>query len=520
VDFSTISRVFCGKAKLRAFSFVILHGLLRAKNIVLLAIASCGAPVVSPPVVVRPHVFAGNATLGTSQADVSADVRALEQSAVPGFAVDFVRSICDEVGPRTAGGPNDTLAQEWAEHTMTSLGLANVKREPVRVPRWERGVESASIVVPPLALAITQLGGSVATPANGLEAEIVRVEDIEQLQALELSEVRGKIVYLATKMERSDSFDEDGRAVASRVVGAIEASKKGAIAVIVRSIGTDDNRLPHTGFVRMPEPADGVPAIPAGAISAPDAEMLDRIYDIRKNVRIKLKLLGHRIADGMSANVVGEIVGRERPQEIVLLGAHLDSWDLGRGALDDGAGIGIVLGAARTIAEHHAPKRTVRVVLFAAEEMSGAGAKQYAADHQKELEKHIVALEADAGDGEPTSVRWLGSIEGAELAAHLKKNAMHFGVPMLDESAEGGSDTGPLRAAGVPIVDINQNVSTYFDIHHTANDTFDKVDEQTLTMAARLYSIVAFTLAESGSDLGRVPLGKRARGALPPRPHP
>jgi hypothetical protein len=294
-------------------------------------------------------------------------------------------------------------------------------------------------------------------------------------------------------------------------MGAIAASKKGAVAVLVRSIGTDTNRLPHTGFVKMPEPAEGIPPIPAAALAVPDAEMLDHLYDLHKTVRVRLKLGCHRLPDGASANVVGDITGRDKPGDIVLLGAHLDSWDLGRGALDDGAGVSIALGAAHIVSRHRAPKRTLRVVLFAAEEMSAAGARQYAVDHGKELDRHVAAIEADQGDGLPTAVRWLGGNDGRELAKQLADNLSSLGASFQDDTAHGGTDIGPLLAQGVPVVDVVQDVSTYFDYHHTANDTFDKIDADSLSAATRAYAAAAWTLTEAPGDLGRVPAARRTR---------
>jgi Zn-dependent M28 family amino/carboxypeptidase len=240
--------------------------------------------------------------------------------------------------------------------------------------------------------------------------------------------------------------------------------------------------------------------------------MLDRLLDVTRTVvRVRIRLSCHRLPDGPSANVVGEITGREKPDQIVLLGAHLDSWDLGHGALDDGAGVAIALSAAKLAATRRPPRRTLRVVLFAGEEMSGAGAKQYAADHIKELEKHVVALEADAGDGTAMTFRWLGSLDGKGLAEHVAGRLATFGIEAQDDAAEGGSDVGPLRAQGVPVVDLGQDMTKYFDYHHTANDTFDKVDPESLAQATRAFAVAAWSLGEAGDDLGRVPQAQRVR---------
>jgi len=478
---------------------------------------ACGAgPAVSPPVVLRQTVPpAGSAGSGSGPAgnvQLKADVLAIAQDEDGGRkAVDIVRSLTDEVGARPAGSPADVLAIEWAERTMAGLGFSNVHREAVKVPRWERGVETASLVAPAQPLAMTALGGSIGTGEKGIEAEIVRVEDLEQLDQMDIKDVRGRIVYIATVMQKEQTMAGYGKAVAARVMGAIAGAKKGAAAVLVRSIGTDNNRLPHTGMVKMPEPADGLPAIPAAAIAIPDAEMLDRLVDLHKTVRVRLKLGCKRLPEGTSANVVGDFQGADKTDQIVLLGAHLDSWDLGRGALDDGAGVGIVLAAAKMVASRKTPRRTVRVVLFAAEEMSAAGARQYANDHAKEIEKHVAAIEADQGDGAPMQVRWLGGNDAHDLAKSIGDNASALGTVFEEEAAYGGTDIAPLLGQGVPVVDIVQDVTRYFDYHHTANDTFDKIDEHSISAASRAYAIAAWTLSESPTDLGRIPMARRTR---------
>lgn len=479
--------------------------------------AGCGhLPQTAPPVVLRPVPSAasppapGAATAsGDSTADDAEEL--MSDSDGPAHALDALKTLTDEVGPRLAGTPADAAAVAWAEQTMAALGLEHVHREPVTVPRWERGVETASLVSPPQSLAVTALGGSVGTPPAGLEAELVRAEGLDDLAQLPAEQVRGRIVYLGGAMERGETMEGYGKAVGARVLGAIAAAKKGAVAVVIRSVGTDSNRLPHTGFVKMPAATDGVQAIPAAAISGPDADTLDRLYDLHRTLKLRLKLGCRRLPDGPSANVVGEVLGKRKPTEIVLLGAHLDSWDLGRGALDDGAGVAIALGAAHLIHRHGAPERTVRVVLFAGEEMAIAGARAYAAAHAGELGSHVAALEADQGDGEPIALRWLGAEASAALADELAAATGRTGAALETEPAHGGADVGPLVAEGVPAVDVVQNATRYFDFHHTANDTFDKIDADAFTLATHAYAIAAWTLAQADRTLGRVPAGQRPR---------
>lgn len=488
-------------------------------------LVGCAAQPHAPPVllhstggVASPSLAGGAPNAPTSPpvaVDIPPDLQAiLDDELVAARAHEVVRALVDEVGPRLAGSPADAAATDWAVKTMGAMGYANVHKEPVKVARWERGsVEEVSVIAPAHALTATALGGSVGTPAAGVEGEVLRVEDLDALDGLATADVAGKIVFFSGRMEHSSDFSEYGRAVGPRVKGAIAASKKGAVAVLVRSIGTDDNRLPHTGFVKMPEPSDGTKAIPAAALAAPDADMLERLLEAtRTAVRVRVRLSCRRLPDAPSANVVGEITGREKPDQLVLVGAHLDSWDLGHGALDDGAGVAIALSAVKLAAARRPPRRTMRVVLFAGEELSGAGAKQYAADHAKELDKHVVAFEADAGDGAVQTFRWLGSLEGKGLAEHVgARLSQALGIDALTESAEGGSDVGALRAQGVPVIDLGQDMNRYFDYHHTANDTFDKIDADALTSATRAYAAAAWSFAEAGDDLGRVPQSQRVR---------
>jgi carboxypeptidase Q len=422
-------------------------------------------------------------------------------------AVEVVSSLTTEVGGRLAGSPADKLAVAWAVRTMQARGFSNVHTEPVKVPVWQRGAEAAAIVLPvPHVLAITTLGWSGKTPSEGVVADVVRFDSLDALKSADPKSTAAKIVFLDVRMHAHGDSSGYGEAVVARAIGPEEASKKGAAAVVIRSIGSDDSRFPHTGM--MHHGKEAATTLPAGAISNADADLLERVLDAHGSARLSLNLQPRWLPDAESANVVGDIVGRERPTETVLLGAHLDSWDLAEGAIDDGAGCGIVLEAGRAIGALAAkPRRTVRVVLFAAEENSLAGATQYAKAHAPEVGSMVAAAEADAGTG--SVVRVL--LPGAARLPMLNEALALLHVELADGTGTGEADITPLYALGVPMVGLRQDPARYFDTHHTAADTFARIDPKALTQAAAAFATVAWTLAEADGDLGRVPESDRAK---------
>lgn len=424
-------------------------------------------------------------------------------------AHEIACSLTDEVGPRLAGSPGDAAAIAWGLRTMKELGLAHVRAEPVTVPAWQRGAEFGEIVAPfRHALALAALGGSVSTPEGGIDAEVVRVESIAALQALPDEKVKGRIVFYDKKMVRLPSGEGYGKTVDVRGVGAIEAAKKGAVASLVRTVGTSDARFPHTGAMR-PYP-EGVPKIPAAALAIPDAELLARLLARGGPVRVRIALASTQLPDAQSANVVGEVVGREKPDEIVLLGAHLDSWDLGTGAVDDAAGVGAILEVARHLAKNP-PRRTVRVVLYANEENGLRGAKEYARAHADEAAKHVAAMEMDSGAGRATGVIYSagpGTEADAMMAAFAPAIA-RYGItaPKRVENAA-GADTSQLIPLGVPQVGVDQDRARYFDLHHSADDTCDKIVPAELAHATAVALEVTTGLANAATTLPRTPPAK------------
>lgn len=444
-----------------------------------------------------------------SDPPIAAEVKALRESVLAtSRAYDTVRSLNDEVGPRLAGSPGDKAATAWAVRALTDAGLTRVHAEPVMVPRWERGEERAEIVEPsPQPIVLTTLGGSVGTPPEGITAEVVELPSLEALDAADPAQIRGKIVFVYVKMERTPDGSGYGRAVAPRSRGAIHAAKKGAAALVIRSVGTDDHRTPHTGGLRY---EDGVPKIPAAALSNPDADVIHRLLAAGKRVTLRLVLGARTFPDAESANVIGDVEGSGAPGEIVLLGAHLDSWDLGRGALDDGAGCAIVIESARQIAKMpRRPRRTIRVVLFANEENGLRGARAYGKAHAAELGSHVLALEADLGDGRVEDARFLGPPAAAPLFRAVAAGAEPLGVKISSHEAHGGADLIPLIAAGVPVIDLRQEASTYFDFHHTADDTIERVRKPDLDQATAAFATVAHAAADASGDFGRIPKEKR-----------
>jgi len=422
-------------------------------------------------------------------------------------AADWVREITDAAGPRMPGTPGDRAGVAAAVALLKAQGFAGVRAERVMVPAWARGVETGEVSAPsPHVLALTALGGSVGTPPAGVEAEILRVASLEELGARGEA-VRGRIVFIDRPMSRTSDGTGYGDAAQVRSRGPSLAGRLGAVGVLIRSVGTDDNRLPHTGAMRYEK---GVPQIPAAALSIPDAELLARLVRRGGPVRVRFTLGCHGIPDAESANVVGEIVGRDKPDEIVLLGAHIDSWDLGEGALDDAAGCGIVIEAARQIAAlPRRPRRTIRVVLFANEEAGLAGGKAYAEDHAAELERHVAAIESDLGQGPPLGFSWDA---GPNAAAPLKEIAAllaPIGADHLAPGEAGGADLSYLLPSGIPSLGMLQDATQYFDYHHTANDTFDKIDPKILDRSTAALAATAWVLAESSGVLERIPAEKR-----------
>ena len=420
-------------------------------------------------------------------------------------AADLATELATRVGPRLAGSEGDKRAVVWAEATMRELGFENVRAEPVTVPHWERGEAEGAIVEPyRQRVALAALGGSVGTPEDGITAEIVATENLASLALIEPERVRGRIVYFGERMVRARDGAGYSKTVEIRSKGALEAQKLGALAVLIRSVGTDSSRLPHTGAMTQ-EPAAAV--IPAAALSNADADLLEEMAKAGRPLTFHLRLTCRKLPDEPSANVIGEVRGREKPDEIVVLGAHLDSWDLGTGAQDDGTGVGLVLEASRAIAAlPERPRRTIRVVLYANEEFGLSGGKAYAKEHEAELALHQAALESDFGTGKVYRLRGRTAPQEKGVVDELLPLVSGLGVALdAVEAASGGADISTIRKLGVPVFDLSHDGTRYFDIHHSADDTADKIVPQDLAQATAAFASIAWALAERPALLSRTP---------------
>lgn len=449
--------------------------------------------------------FAGSQALAAdwSEQDL-ATAAALRDRALAGTqAFQHVESLVTEVGPRFAGSEGDAAAVRWALERLGKLGFTNVRSQDVLVPRWIRGEAELTVLgTSPIALVGVSLGGSIGTSEEGIEGAVLRVESLDELHKLPANAAANRIVFIDHRMERSQAGSAYSQVVRGRVLGPSAAAKLGAIALVIRSVGTSDDRIAHTGTLRYDIDA---PRIPAFALANPDADLLARRVSAEKQVRLRLKSTARELPPAWSANVIGEIPGRERAQEIVLLGAHLDSWDVGHGALDDGAGVAIVVEAARLISRlDRKPARTIRVVLFANEEFGLSGAREYAKQLGDEVDRHVLAMEADVGQGPVWRIRSKVAPDALPAIAAMHSVLQPINIERGDNEASGGADVDPLRALGVPILDLSLDASLYFDVHHTENDTLLKVDPKILDQSVAAFAVAAYLAATKQEDFGRL----------------
>lgn len=410
--------------------------------------------------------------------------------------------LCDLVGPRLNGSAGQARAVAWALNGLRADGLTSVRAEPVQVPHWVRGEESAECLEPlRFALPVLGLGGTVGTSSAGIEAELLAVRDFDELAA-RATEARGRIVLF------DPPWEGYGKTVQYRSRGADAAAKHGAVACLIRSVADVSLATLHTGVMRYADRADtawtGVPQIPAAALTVEDAGRLHHLARAGHAVRVRLSLGARTLPDTESANVVGEVRGRERPEEIVVIGAHLDSWDVGTGAHDDGAGCVIVMEAARLLARLPvAPRRTVRVVLFADEENAQTGGRAYAAAHAGELARHVAALECDSGGFAPRGF----SVQGdSATVAQVRALARPLAAVGAAEVTPGGSgvDVSFIVKQGVPGLGHRVDGERYFEYHHSPADTFDKIDARDLAKNVAAVAALAWALAEDPEPLHRV----------------
>lgn len=420
-------------------------------------------------------------------------------------ALEIVTEITTRFGPRPAGSPAEQEAAAWAARWMRSNGFENVRIEEFPLIGWERGEDSAAVIgrfAQPLAAAA--LGHSPATPATGIEAEVVRFTSLEALQAAPERSVRGRIVFIDLgQMQPMQDGSGYGPQTRVRGLGPAAAMAKGAVAYVMRSVGSDYDRLPHTGTTRYVE---GRPTIPSFALAAADADQLSRLVAMDEGA-IRLRLFSSaRTYETTSQNVIGDIVGDERPDEVIVLGSHLDSWDQGTGAIDDAAGGAITLAAALELVEGgRRPARTVRVILYGSEEVAqpteetGDGGGTYVRGvGEAAVANHIIAGESDFGADRVYALRLPPGAQGSAFQTAATQVLYPIGVLASSvPETSGGADVGPLARAGVPVFRLSQDGTRYFDLHHTANDTLDKIDPEQLSQNVAAWAGLIWLIADS-----------------------
>jgi carboxypeptidase Q len=454
-----------------------------------------GAPPAVPPSPIGP--------------DLLRELRSVRDAALSSdYAWRQLAHLTENIGPRPAGSPQAQAAAEYVAAEMRKLGL-DVHLDPATVSHWVRGEEKAELVEFPgqspqttQKLVLTTLSGSSATPAEGLTADVVVVHSFDELDALGREKIAGKIVlfnvvYDERKALAGYAFEAYGEAVVYRARGAKAAAGLGAIASLIRSVGGANYRVPHTGWSE-PTP------IPAAALAAEDADLVEHLA-AQGRVRMHLTLTPQRLADTTGYNVVADLKGSEHPEQIVVVSGHLDSWDLGRGAIDDGAGVVISMATAELLQRLHLrPRRTLRVIAWMDEENGGGGHQAYAKAHASEMTNHVAAIESDAGAAHPLGFALRMSAPAVTSLQTLLDVMRPIGATVFRSTEHSpGSDIEPLVEAGVPGIGIIQDGRKYFDYHHTAADTLDKVDPQELRENAAAMAVMGYALAAMAEPLPR-----------------
>jgi Zn-dependent M28 family amino/carboxypeptidase len=430
-----------------------------------------------------------------AEQDLAHAKRAMAIALESDFAFDLVAELTSQIGPRPGGSANDAKAVAWAQKKLTAFGFDSVWVQPVKIEAWARDRAFAEIVAPYRQhLAVAALGNSVSTPPGGIVGELAYFKSLADLKADTSGRAKGRVVFIDSEFKASRDGAGYALAVPARTQGASEAARLGARAVLIRSIGTDRDRLPHTGSVNY---AQGVKRIPAAAVSVPDADLIARLAASGVTPRVSLVMTNTSARNRTTHNVFAEIRGTERPEEVVAIGAHLDSWDLGTGALDDGAGVAIVVAAAKILKDMGVkPRRTIRLILFGNEENGLDGARAYL--DKNGHQRHQLVAEADAGADAiyqmntrvaEGTLPWMRAI--GEVIAPL-------GIAAGHNNASPGADFSPLlRKVNPPVIGMAQDMTRYFDYHHTANDTLDKIDPQQLRQNVAAWAAMAWLAAQA-----------------------
>jgi len=427
-----------------------------------------------------------------------------EQALQDTTAWQVVESLTTEIGPRLAGSEADLRAVRWAEAKFKALGYDKVRLEPVSFPKWVRRGETGAVLgefAQPLHL--TALGGS---PGGTVEGEVVRFPDLAALEAAPAGSLAGKIAFVDYTMQRARDGNGYGPASRIRSRGPSAAIRAGAVGYVMRSAGTEQHRYPHTGVTRFD---DGLTPIPSAALALPDAEQITRLLSRGKPLRMRLALDCGWDGTAESFNVVGEITGSHRTlrDEVVVIGGHLDSWDLGTGAVDDGAGVAITIAAGHLIGrlpKAQRPSRTIRVIAFANEEQGLYGGKAYAAQYKPAVAQHQLVAESDFGAGRIYGFNTSAAPHAQAAAAQIAEALKPLGIEALAKGGP-GPDVGPIAAEGAAWAWLGQDGTDYFDLHHTPDDTLDKIDPAALAQNAAAYAVFAYLAASADGGFGSAP---------------
>lgn len=453
------------------------------------------------------------ATPNIYSAQTITELKSLQQTAVNSdFAYKQAGYLSNNIGARLSGSPQAQRAVEYVADQMRKLGM-EVRFQKCMVPHWVRGEERGELVEwdgmasgTTQKVVLTALGGSVATPPEGIVAEIVVVKDFEELAALGRAKIEGKIVLFNNKFDRELANTGYGLAayaqsVAYRGGGAVAAARLGAVGALVRSAGASQNRLAHTGSLRY---AEGVKQIPGAAVSYEDAEKIAWLAKTGR-VRIRLTLTPQTLPDVESFNVIADLKGSDKPDEYVIVSGHLDSWDLGQGAIDDAAGVAVAMAAPALVKQMGLkPKRTIRFIAWMNEENGGRGSAAYAAELETNGAKHFAAIEADLGASHPIGFQFAGKAEALAYFAPLSNILLSQGAGQSQLQPGGvGSDIGPMTQKGVPSFAPWFNQQTYFNYHHTAADTFDKIDPREIAENSSVMAVLAYGLASMEAPIPR-----------------
>ena len=438
---------------------------------------------------------AGAFAAGSVPADYQPEAQRLIQAATNSlFGFTRLATMCDTFGPRFTGSKNLESAIDWCLAEMKNDGFQNVRGEEVIVPRWVRGNESVELLSPRRRkLPMLGLGGSVGTPPGGITADVLVVTGFNDLKN-RVAEAKGRIVLFNVP------FTEYRETVIVRTQGAVHAARAGALASLIRSVGPFSMQTPHTGGMSY---ADGVKKIPHAALSLEDANMLSRMAARGEPIRVRLKMEAHTLPDGISRNVIAEIPGREKPEEIVIVSGHIDSWDVGQGAMDDGGGCLAAWEAARLMFQLGLrPKRTVRVVLWTNEENGIRGAMSYAKRHEAALAKHTLAIESDSGVFQPSGFGFLGSGRGMEIIRGVGRLLDPIGSGNIAKGCR-GADVLKLVRGGVPVMHLEVDREKYFWFHHTDADTIDKLNPAEFNRCVAAMAVMAYVIADLPETLPR-----------------